>query len=398
MYNEASMKQPEVSVIVTTYNLEKYLKQCLDSIKNQSYQHFECIIVDDGSTDKTLNIIDRYVKQDKRFSLIKKSHGGVSTARNAGFDAAKSAYIIYLDGDDFFSPNLLDKLHRKAISSDADITVCNYSLYFDSMQKTGDAKLDLASLSKKSFSYSSQPDDLFNAYTLMFWNKLFKREFLSKHGFRNDESLRRAQDIEFVGKCLAAAEKIACVNEPLVSYRTDMGSSNVKRLAERPYDVISALGKLKQYLEENDKYSVVKKSYTKIAVDHVLASLYFMETDPVHHKVFEKTKEFFAEKNDIVVKDATFATSEKSYREIKALLSGSYEDWLRLRITDLRDDKEAKYISYLLNEFQRKYKEETDKTHLLQRQNDLLLNSLSWKITKPLRGLRKAKGRVLRRG
>lgn len=390
------MANPTISVIVSAYNLDKYLAECLDSLCAQTLQDFECIIVNDGSTDKTRTIAQRYVKQDKRFHLINKEHGGVSTARNAGFDALKGEYVVFLDGDDFFDPKLLDVLYKKIRKNKGDIAVCNYTSYYHSMKKYGPPRIDFRQLKHKVFTYQDEPDAIFDVCTLMFWNKIFRVEFLKQHAFRNDETLHRAQDIEFVGRALVAAANISYTDDSLVFYRTDTGASNVSRLHQHPYDVIRALEKLKKYLDKQHVYKVVKKSFAKIASDHVLANLYFTETYEIHRDIYAKAKQFMLDQK-VIVKDSSYTSGEKAYKEIQMFLDGDYESWLRYRITDLRDDSEAKYISYLLGEFQRKYEEEVERYSVLKTQYDELLNSASWKVTKPLRSVNSYRSRLTKR-
>ena len=387
------MNRPKISVIVTCYNLEKYIEECLDSITNQTFQDFECIIVNDGSTDNTAKVISKYVKKDSRFKLIEKEHGGVSTARNIGFDVANGEYVIFLDGDDFFSSKLIGQMHRKISKESADIVVCNYNSYYDSMKKYGPSLLNFSRLNKNVVSFKDLPDDIFSTFTLMFWNKMFRADFLRDHALRNDESLHRAQDVEFIGRALVAAENITYITDTLVSYRTDTGSSNVSRLHQYPYDVIRAFEKLKVYLDENNMYKNVEKSYVKVAFTHVLANLYFTETSTVHHEIYDRAKQFFTD-NKIVLDSDLLTGDAKMYNEVRVLLSEGYESWLRFRIADLRDDGESKYISYLLGEFQRKYKDEVDKNVLLRRQYDDILQSTSWRVTHPLRRLKSVHSRA----
>jgi Glycosyltransferases involved in cell wall biogenesis len=91
----------KISVIIPVYNASKYLKRCLDSIKNQTYSNWEAICVDDGSTDNSLDILNEYASKDSRFKVIAKSNGGVSDARNVGMDNVTGDYVMYVDSDDF---------------------------------------------------------------------------------------------------------------------------------------------------------------------------------------------------------------------------------------------------------------------------------------------------------
>ena len=118
------MMQPFVSVIVPIYNVETYLKGCLDSLLNQTDGNFEAILVDDGSTDLSGSIADDYAKKDKRFKVIHQSNKGLSGARNAGLKVAKGKYVFFLDSDDYVHPDFLNLMGQVAQNEDADMVVC----------------------------------------------------------------------------------------------------------------------------------------------------------------------------------------------------------------------------------------------------------------------------------
>ena len=114
----------KVSVILPVYNTGKYLRQCLESIENQTLKNFEVFCVDDGSTDDSVEIISEYVKKDSRFHLLKQKNAGGGAARNHGMEAAKGEYLAFLDSDDFFEPGLLEKQAKRLDETKADLSVC----------------------------------------------------------------------------------------------------------------------------------------------------------------------------------------------------------------------------------------------------------------------------------
>ena len=103
------MNEPKISVLIPVYNVENYLRECLDSIVAQTFHDFEVICVDDGSTDKSLEILQEYKNKDRRFTIIKQDHKGVGPARNLTLSLAKSKYVQFLDSDDFIEPNMFEK-------------------------------------------------------------------------------------------------------------------------------------------------------------------------------------------------------------------------------------------------------------------------------------------------
>ena len=119
------MKMEKISIIVPVYNVEKYLKTCLDSIINQTYQNLEIILVDDGSTDNSGEICEEYRKTDSRIILIHKENEGLSMARNFGLDIASGDYISFVDSDDFIARNMMEALYNRLLETQSDMAICS---------------------------------------------------------------------------------------------------------------------------------------------------------------------------------------------------------------------------------------------------------------------------------
>ena len=118
-----------VSIIVPIYNVEKYLRQCLDSILRQTFRPLEIILVNDGSTDGSDTICQEYAKIDERIVYLKKENGGVSDARNVGLDAVTSDYVLFIDSDDWIEPTYVEVLYEKIEEYQADIVFQNYTSF-----------------------------------------------------------------------------------------------------------------------------------------------------------------------------------------------------------------------------------------------------------------------------
>ena len=115
---------PKVSVIIPVYNIEEYLSQCLDTVLNQTLKEIEIICVDDGSTDNSLDILINYAKRDKRMTILKQENLHSGVARNAGISVAKGNYLSFLDSDDFFELDMLEKMYNKIFEKNSDIIIC----------------------------------------------------------------------------------------------------------------------------------------------------------------------------------------------------------------------------------------------------------------------------------
>lgn len=125
------MRNPQISVIVPVYKVERYLSACVESILNQSFSDFECILVDDGSPDGCPEMCDAFAKQDSRVRVIHQQNGGLSAARNTGLDAAKGAFITFVDSDDVLHPQFLETLRNLSERNHADLSLCGYQRFWN---------------------------------------------------------------------------------------------------------------------------------------------------------------------------------------------------------------------------------------------------------------------------
>ena len=123
------MENELISVIVPIYNVENYLRMCLDSIQNQTYKNFECLLINDGSPDNSAEICREYVAKDSRFRYFEKENGGVSSARNLGIECSEGVYITFVDSDDWVEPDYLEVLYSIIVQEKADISVSTYKQF-----------------------------------------------------------------------------------------------------------------------------------------------------------------------------------------------------------------------------------------------------------------------------
>lgn len=135
----------KISVIIPVYNVEKYLKRCLDSVVTQTYKNLEIILVDDGSTDNSGKICDEYAAKDKRIIVIHKENGGLSDARNKGLDICTGDYISFIDSDDWIDLNYFDVLLKNLLEYDVDIACCDY-LRTDKYEQNNDVSIENAQI------------------------------------------------------------------------------------------------------------------------------------------------------------------------------------------------------------------------------------------------------------
>lgn len=199
-----------ISVIIPAYNVEKFIGDCLQSVQAQTYENWQAIVVDDGSTDKTAEVIRSITEQDERFQFIQQSNGGVSKARNTGILAATGTYMAFLDGDDMWAPNFLSELLDTIQTNQVDMVYCGYThLYTNGLRR------------KFSYSYVSGRilHEIINGKTQVHIGAvLVKKEIIDQSGLLFTEGCRVGQDQEFIWK-LASHVTIRAVPQELMIYR-----------------------------------------------------------------------------------------------------------------------------------------------------------------------------------
>lgn len=178
------METPYISVIVPVYNAECYLSQCVESLLLQSFNKFELILVNDGSTDDSGKLCDMYAQKDYRVVVLHQANAGVSTARNAGLSSARGKYIAFVDSDDFCDQQMLMSLVAAVDESGADFGVAGYSYYFDEGRRV-DQTIDVAGACQVEEFVSKHLKEAFQKNILSGpCSKLYRREIISKYKLR----------------------------------------------------------------------------------------------------------------------------------------------------------------------------------------------------------------------
>ena len=228
-----------ISVIIPFYNSSKMIARCIQSILAQTYENFEILLINDGSTDNTATIIKEEFQSDHRVRLINKEHAGVSSARNRGLKEAAGEYIQFIDSDDYIEPQMFEKMHRIMTEQNADMVVCNFD-HPCIRAYGGNQVFDMAkSEDRIRFCQST-------FVSVLPWDKLYKKELITD---LFDEDLAFAEDELFVFANMCNAKKIVCTDEVLYHYYSAS--------PDAPYEELSCITKLAK--EAN--FWVSKKTY-----------------------------------------------------------------------------------------------------------------------------------------
>lgn len=226
----AKQTEPKISVIVPVYQVEAYLKQCLDSILAQSYSNIEVIVIDDASTDGSGEICDRYAKQDKRLRVIHLPvNGGLSAARNQGMKQASGELVSFVDSDDYIEPDMLKKLYQSRVEHNADISIC------------GTYGISGGGIPASTYTRGEVVDCLAQRRPFLWtaWGKLYSLEAARRYPF--EERAYCCEDLAFFYQMLRETKKVSYLPEKLYHYVYREGSLINRVVDEKRCTVLAVL-------------------------------------------------------------------------------------------------------------------------------------------------------------
>lgn len=249
-------KNPGISVLVPCYNVEKYLRQCLDSILAQTFTDMEVICLNDGSTDSTLKIIEEYAATDSRIKIVDKANSGYGATMNVGLDKAAGKYISIIESDDYIEPTMLETLYNEAEKDNLDLTRCLYIERNEVKGKDRVVHYPFADRYGKTF----RPLDEHRVFLIApsIWVGLYNRDFLNTNGIRFLETPGASyQDTSFAFKVYASAERIKFIPEVLHNYRINTNSSVSS--PGKLFFVCTEDAEVRRYAKEKGVYEELKE-------------------------------------------------------------------------------------------------------------------------------------------
>lgn len=278
----------KISIVVPVYNVAKYLEECLTSISHQTYENYEVLLIDDGSTDDSSSICDVFAKCDNRFRVVHQTNQGAAIAKNTGLDMATGDYIAFLDSDDFVERNWLERIVALIKNSHAD--VIEYA--FDKIY-VGTNELELFPKdSEGEFSAEQYLGQYLSFWQCsLFWNKVFRAELLKNTRFKHE---RRCIDDEFFTyKAVSFAKKIMRINEILYHYRQRASSavSNSKNNMQKAKDALDILKE--RYLWIKQQYPKLTKVYLKHDIEALIDFSKRFSFNKIGIKLFKKLSWYY---------------------------------------------------------------------------------------------------------
>lgn len=273
---ECQRLTPKVSVIIPVYNAMPYLARCIDDVLSQTMHEIEIICVDDGSTDDSLNVLQAYAKRDERIRIFTQQNKFAGAARNRGIDEARGEYLMFLDADDLFEPQLVEMLYTACERDMAQMALCRSDI-FDMLHNTYKKNNPLARELfpvKIPFAPAEYADYLFQFVTPAPWGKIFRRDLIMDGGIRF-ECRKSTNDLYFSFCNAAIAQSVTFTDNVLVHLRrghtTNIQSRNDKYL----FDCSNALLSVKHELQARGLFSIFERSFVSSAV---LQSHYVLNT------------------------------------------------------------------------------------------------------------------------
>lgn len=315
-YEEENNQLPLISIIIPFYNCENYLVRCLDSVASQTYNNLEIILVNDGSTDNSLEICERYLENDSRIKIINKEHGGVASARNAGLDAVTGEYIGFVDSDDYINENMYMELYNALIHNNCDVATCNfYRVYGEDYFVDYTFPYKNIILNREEAIKSILLDKELRVYL---WTKLFPKKAFENVRFPEG---REYEDIDVSIKTLENVDSIIFLNKFFYNYVNRVDSidnnydeKNVKDSIEMAYF----------------RYKYVKDNYNDLLLYNVISLIERFHYTYINIDDYDLLKEYIyviKELNDDIkllnVDDIVFETGEviwENYLNINQLL------------------------------------------------------------------------------
>lgn len=248
-----------ISIIIPVYNVSKYLDKCLQSVVTQTYSNIQIILVNDGSTDNSGEICDKWKKEDNRIEVIHKKNGGLSSARNIGIEKAQGKYLMFVDSDDIVSDNLCELLHNLLLENDADLAICNTYHIFDSdnFMFQRDNKIEMVYCFDKNEAICNLWYQ--NIFLPSAWGKLYKKELFKQIRFTEGIIF---EDIDIMHEIFYLCNKIVYTDVKAYGYVHHENSITTKKYNQKDNVILDICEKIMKFaVNKNTKIQQAAQSY-----------------------------------------------------------------------------------------------------------------------------------------
>ena len=282
------MENIKISIIIPIYNASKFLEKCIRSIMEQDFRDIEIICVNDGSTDNSLEILNKLSKEDSRLKIIDKKNEGASKARNIALEVARGKYCLNIDSDDWIEQGYIKALYERAEKDNLDITISNIIFdYFNDSSKNYILN-DLEILDEKMISGEEYINiflkNNFYGYT---WNKLIKTELYKKNNLKYNEKIFMMEDVEMILKLAKIGKKIGKVNKAFYHYIQHQTNGSKKISLKRIEDMQRCYEELFIYFKKDKIILFELEKRCLNSIFHFLKCSFDLKND-IKYKIFQK--------------------------------------------------------------------------------------------------------------
>lgn len=284
-----------VSIVLPIYNVEKYLRKCIETVINQTYTNVEIILVNDGSIDNSLEICKEFKEKDKRIKIINKKNGGLSDARNVGLKNAQGKYICFIDSDDFISEKYIEELHNLIVENNAQIAVCSFE-NVDEDEKSISKKEIISQVISGKKILEQINDKSFYPASIVAWNKLYDINLFKNIIY----PVGKIHEDEFTTyKLYYLAEKVVTTSKCLYYYRKVPTSITNRKFNIKKLDALEALEERVKFFKEKDEeslYELALIQYEKVLITHyVNCKRYLKKSNKKQKELLEKYRSYYNE-------------------------------------------------------------------------------------------------------
>lgn len=292
---------PKISIIVPVYNVECYVEDCIKSILNQTFKDFELILVNDGSTDKSRYICEKYAQKDNRIKVINKANGGQADARNVGINLAMGKYVGFIDSDDTIDSTMFETLYNLCEYNDADISTCRLKLIkMDDNEKYDKQYTNSIQLLTNKEAIKLTYDGKLSGYSPC--NKLYKSELFNEIKFPKG---RIYEDASVLYKLYMKSNRIVFIDKPLYNYIRRVGSTTNRPFSQSRLDIVDMF---------KEKYDFMNDNYPEMC--EKIKSMYY---DSLRNIIVDIVNENTVEKNYSSIK----IVSKTIRKELKHILNNN---------------------------------------------------------------------------
>lgn len=249
-------KDIKISIMVPVYNTDKYLDKCLSSIINQSLNEIEIICVNDGSTDNSLEILEKFQRKDRRIIIVNKKNGGLTSARNAALKIARGEYCLNIDSDDWIKEGYLESVYTKAKKENLDVIITDIVYCYEKNGRyTYSIEKDLLITDDKILSGKEYIKNFFeNNFLGYTWNKMIKTELYKKYNLEYNEKIFLFEDIELILRLSYFCKKIGKLNKAFYCYRQGENNGVRKIKLKNLTDMIICFDSLIKFYKDKEEW------------------------------------------------------------------------------------------------------------------------------------------------